>query len=88
MNLKQELKDLASDIRQKKSQRKELKGFVPGLDHARYQARHIHVAYSLLKGNALEDIERNPTKDLDKAYVQKIMEAYNEALRISLQEAQ
>lgn len=87
MNLKQELKEIAADIRQKKSQRKELKGYVPGLDRMRYEARHKHVAYSLLKGNNLKDIERNAHKELDKDYVKKIMEAYNEALCSSIEDA-
>ena len=87
MNLKQELKELAHDIRGKKSQRKELKGYVPGLDRMRYDARHKHVAYSLLKGNDLKEIERNAKKELDADYVAKIMEEYNETVRASLQEA-
>jgi hypothetical protein len=88
MNLKQELKELAVTIRQEKSKRKELKGFVPGLDRLRFEARHKHVAYSLIRGNELDAIEKNPKKDLDLNYVKKLMEAYNEAICANLQKAE
>lgn len=88
MKLKQKLKELAVEIRQEKSKRKELKGFVPGLARLRFDARHMHVAYSLLRGNELCDIEKNPKKDLDLDYVKKLMEAYNEAICADLQKAE
>jgi hypothetical protein len=88
MNLKEKLKELTVEIRQGKSKRKELKGFVPGLDRLRFEARHMHVAYSLLRGNELSEIERNPSKVLNKEYVKQLMEAYNEAICADLQKAE
>jgi hypothetical protein len=56
--MKQELKDLASEIKSLKLQRKPLKGFVPGLANAQYKFRHLHIAYCLLRGREYEQIER------------------------------
>ena len=57
--LKQELKQLAVEIRELKSQRKSSKyGFVDGLYYKRYYARHKHIAYCLLRGVPYEKIEQ------------------------------
>lgn len=79
--LKQELKTLAVNIRQLKSQRKQHSdGFVPGLFQARLKARHMHVAYSLMRGNSYEQIEKNPREPVDMSLVEKYMEAQDEAI--------
>lgn len=56
---KQEQKDLAKTIREKKNLRKKVKyGYVEGLVQLRCQYRHYHIAYCLLKGTNYERIER------------------------------
>lgn len=55
--MKADLKILAEQIRIFKSQRKELKGYVPGLENAQYQYRSKHIARCLLRGRTLEQIE-------------------------------
>ena len=55
--MKQELKDIAEQIKSLKLQRKPLKGFVPGLSNAQYKYRHLHIAYCLLRGRSYEEIE-------------------------------
>lgn len=55
--MKADLKILATDIRTFKSKRKELKGYVPGLENAQFQYRSKHIAYCLLRGRTLEQIE-------------------------------
>lgn len=55
--MKQELKTLASEIRHLKTQRKPLRGFVPGLLQAQYKYRHLHIAYCLLRGREYSQIE-------------------------------
>ena len=55
--LKTELKILAAEIKSLKSKRKELKGYAPGLDNAYYSFRSKHIAYCLLRGRTMEQIE-------------------------------
>ena len=56
--MKQTIKSLATEIRQLKSLRKTSpNGFVPGLAHAQYYFRHLHIAYSLMRGRTYEQIE-------------------------------
>jgi maltose-binding protein MalE len=74
MKLKTELKQLASEIREKKNLRKKCpNGYVPGLDQARWDARHKHIAYGLLRGKPYEKIEQ-PRKD--NKPVMGLVEAY------------
>lgn len=73
LKLKAELKVLAVQIRTLKSKRKELKGYVPGLYSSQEEARTKHIAYCLLRGRKLEEIEnklRDP-KDYTHARVRK-----------------
>jgi hypothetical protein len=82
--LKQELKELATEIRSLKSQRKSSKnGYVSGLFGKRYDARHKHIAYSMLRGRDYEQIENKCNEAPDMDVVKAIMESYNEALCIS-----
>ena len=56
--LKEELKQLKIEIRTLKSKRKTSDcGYVSGLDHERYIARHKHLAYCLMRGRTYEQIE-------------------------------
>ncbi len=55
---KSELKQQAKDIRAMKDQRKKVpNGYVSGLFQARYNFRVKHVAYCLIRGRTLEQIE-------------------------------
>lgn len=56
-NLKKECKSLAEEIRNLKSKRKEYRGYVPGLGSAQSNFRIKHIAYCLLRGRTLEQIE-------------------------------
>lgn len=55
--MKAELKVTALEIRTLKSKRKELKGYVPGLSSAQFNFRVKHIAYCMLRGRTLEQIE-------------------------------
>ena len=71
--MKAELKVLAQEIRQLKSKRKEYKGFVPGLGSSQIEFRYKHIAYCMLRGRSLEQIEnklRDPNLP-EHAYVRK-----------------
>lgn len=57
LKMKAELKVLATEIRTLKSKRKELKGYVPGLAGTQHEFRYKHIAYCLLRGRTLEQIE-------------------------------
>lgn len=60
--IKEEQKQLALNIRKKKSQRKELpNGYVPGLVQMRVKYRHQHIAYCIMRGTPYEKIEQ-PSK--------------------------
>lgn len=83
--LQLELKNLVIEIKELKSKRKTLPcGYVPGLLNARYQARHKHVAYSLMLGNQYEAIEQNPEQPINKKYIEQIMEKYSETIHTSV----
>jgi len=73
MKIKADLKVLALEIRNLKSKRKELKGYVPGLGSTQEQFRIKHIARCLLRGRTLEQIEpklREPESYSNK-YVRK-----------------
>lgn len=57
LKMKADLKVLATEIRTLKSKRKELRGYVPGLHNAQYKYRARHIAYCMLRGKSLEQIE-------------------------------
>ena len=77
--LKQELKDIADDIRKLKSERKQRSnGFVPGLWSDQQDFRIKHIAYCLLRGTPYEKIEskhRDPN-DYTHKYVKKKADEY------------
>lgn len=80
--IKEEQKALAAKIRSKKSTRKEVAyGFVPGLAALSEEYRHVHIAYSQLRGKQREEIERNtnnpPNEDWIQSIVNKVLEACN-----------
>lgn len=55
--LKAELKVLAAEIKSLKSKRKERRGYIPELGKSRYSFRSKHIAYCLLRGRTMEQIE-------------------------------
>lgn len=56
--MKQELKQLARQIKEKKSQRcKENCGYVSGLNELRHQFRYKHIAYCLTRGRTIEQVD-------------------------------
>ena len=75
-DLKEALKEAAVEIRNKKSKRKgSLYGVVAGLDDLRYQYRHHHIAYCLIRGRSMEEIERKCAYDNmpDTYYIDRLM---------------
>lgn len=62
--LKQELKLYAAEIREKKGQRKgSPDGYVEGLFNLQYEYRHHHIAYCLMRGRTIGQIEKNYNPD-------------------------
>jgi len=57
LKMKADLKVLALEIRKLKSTRKELRGYVPGLENAQFTFRAGHIARCMLRGRTLEQIE-------------------------------
>lgn len=84
-NLKIKLKDLAVDIRKKKSTRKSVtNGYVYGLEAAQREFRHHHIAHCLLRGRKMEEIERpaegnEPSEYLIKQIMKPILQAEMDA---------
>lgn len=75
IELKQQIKTLVTEIKEKKQLRKESKyGFVSGLDKLRYDVRHHHIAYCLLRGRTMSEIEKSCRQDNSPngAYVNQI----------------
>lgn len=79
--LKQELKTLAVEIRSLKSTRKQhSNGYVPGLERSQWIARHKHIAYCLLRGKTMEQIE-NKNREGNKPHqllVDQYLKEYSE----------
>lgn len=79
-DLKEALKEAAVEIRNKKAKRKGAPyGRVAGLDDLRYKYRHHHIAYCLIRGRSMEEIERTCRTDNypDSSYVDRIMKPIN-----------
>lgn len=82
LNLKNELKKLAEKIRTTKNKLKEHQrenkgwnsGFFSTKDKLKFEFRHKHIAYCLLRGTDREKIE-NPAKDNlpDEDYIKEII---------------
>jgi len=66
LKLKTELKEMAKDIRKKKSQRCAANsGYVSGLDSDRWVFRVKHLAYCMLNGTPYEKVESKHKKHQD-----------------------
>ncbi len=77
--LKLELKSLAVEIRGLKATRKSHDyGYVPGLWRSKYEARHKHIAYCMLRGRTYEQVENSCRETPNMKYVEEIMEAFRE----------
>jgi hypothetical protein len=58
LKMKAELKALAKEIRQLKSTRKQCQnGCVTGLQYIQHEFRYKHIAYCMLRGRTIEQIE-------------------------------
>jgi hypothetical protein len=69
LKLKAELKVLAQQIKTLKPQRKQLaNGYVPGLAATQHEFRYKHIAYCLLRGRTLEQIENKVRDPNDWGY--------------------
>jgi hypothetical protein len=90
LKMKAELKVLAQEIRTQKSTRKEHQfGYVPGLASNQHDFRCKHIAYCLLRGRTLEQIENKVRDPNDWSYndsrktaakiVASVLEAANES---------
>ena len=78
LKLKTSCKLLASDIKRLKKLRKDprCKGYVPYLSETQNKYRHYHVAYCLLRGRTLEQIEQpKHASKLDMEYISWIQRA-------------
>jgi len=73
-DLKEEIKVLSKTIHDKKKERKTVpNGYVPGLLGLRGDARYKHIAYCLLRGRTMEQIEQKTHDPVHMAWVERIM---------------
>ena len=62
--LKEDQKALAKEIRLKKQSRKSMpSGYVPHLWYDTWTYRHRHIAYCIMRGKTIEEIEPNTRPD-------------------------
>ena len=86
---KSDLKALAQEIRSLKSQRKTSpNGYVYGLGSAQFKYRHMHIAYCLMRGKTIEQIENkvndgnhHSEQDVER-YIRQYTEVKDEAVCI------
>lgn len=89
-NMKMELKDLAHRIRNGKEGRKPRLRTETNyddwhsLERNRWRFRHLHIAYCLIRGRTMEQIERPAEDNLpNEKIIEIFIEEYNEAIRSS-----
>lgn len=89
-DLKLKLKTLAAEIRDKKSKRKGApNGVVPGLKSAQYEFRHHHIAYCLLRGRSMEEIEKCAEDNKpSEYYVEQIVKSVPPKVVVEVKEEQ
>lgn len=64
LELKQHIKNLTKEIKEKKGLRKSSEyGYVAGLGRLWYEVRHHHIAHCLLRGRTMEEIEAKTRAD-------------------------
>lgn len=73
--VKQILKNTAVEIKELKSTRKDVPdGYVPGLLNKQYEYRHLHIAYCLVRGRTIDQIEKpRPGNEHNKYKVERLM---------------
>ena len=88
LKMKEELKQLASDIRNGKRGRKpkfrtdDVIEDWKDLNWNRYEFRHKHIAYCTIRGRSRQQIERPREDNLpDESYIRSLIEEFNEAIR-------
>ena len=73
--LQKHQKQLAAEIKAAKATRKSVPhGYVAGLDYQRDTYRHHHIAYCLLRGRTIEQIERSSNDPHNEDWVKRIIE--------------
>jgi len=80
--VKEELKQLATDIKKMKSQRKGAPyGLVSGLWYAQREFRHKHIVYCEIRGRTRDQIEKPGESNLpNEYYIEKIKKEWLEEL--------
>lgn len=78
LDLKIRIKNLSTEIRKMKSERKAHDfGYVPGLDNKRVLIRHLHIAYCMLRGREYETIEKcREDNQPSETLIEQFMEEY------------
>ena len=70
-------KDINVNIRSYKACRKwKPNGYVIGLEELQVEIRHRHIAYCLMRGRTIEQIERNPEYPHSESLVNRFKEQY------------
>lgn len=90
LSMKGQIKTLAVEQRSLKSQRKTIhfKGqrsvdaSQAAFNHRinRYDLRHLHIAYGIMRGKSVEQIETKSKTPFDQKKVDKILETYGQAV--------
>lgn len=95
--LKAELKTLAKEIRYYKDHRKLPKRREIGLSlwqieshigYKKYEFRHRHIAYCMLRGRKYEEIERYTRELPDFKFIEEVMEHNREAVCLSAERSE
>jgi len=76
--LKAFIKANALKITKLKKTRKEVPdGYVPGLQNLQYETRHLHIAFCLIRGRTIDEIEKPAVGNEHNAqYVKRIMDNF------------
>jgi hypothetical protein len=78
--LKLEIKKRSTLIREMKAKRKSVPyGYVEGLEMERFHARHMHVAYCLLRGREYKEIENAPKTPVSQFWLDWYRKEYSDA---------
>lgn len=76
-------RQITLEIRNKKSLRKPLRGYVPGLIELQAEFRHRHIAYCILRGRTLDRIEPKRATEPSQVLIQKYLDQYSEVSNVA-----
>lgn len=76
-------RSINNQIREKKAQRRLNKGFVQGLHELRIEIRHRHIAYCILRGRTLDQIEPKRDHEPSDSLINKYNDEYLELLGVN-----